>query len=172
MDSAHLGKMTKRITAKKLSLRKVRIRSLEGRKIGGQPSKDTLEWKVNKKLLGKQHQKKKKKKKIWEIRKKQVIRVAGTTWALVPRGAEEENQWYLKTPEWRYKREKQPTLKGHSEIVNHNRIIKKTLSKLKESSKRKRNIVRYPKTTTIEHTWIQKNSNFTSFRGLDSHLSL
>ena len=62
MDSAHLGKMTKRITAKKLSLRKVRIRSLEGRKIGGQPSKDTLEWKVNKKLLGKQHQKKKKEK--------------------------------------------------------------------------------------------------------------
>ena len=70
MDSAHLGKMTKRITAKKLSLRKVRIISLEGRKIGGQPSKDTLEWKVNKKLLGKQHQKKKKKKKTMRNKEK------------------------------------------------------------------------------------------------------
>ena len=25
---------------------------------------------------------------------------------------------------------------------------------------------------TIEHTWIQRDSNFASFRGLDSHLSL
>ena len=59
MDSAHLGKMTKRRIAKKLSLKKVKIRSLEGRETGGQPSKDTPEWKVSKKLLGKQHQKKK-----------------------------------------------------------------------------------------------------------------
>ena len=59
MDSAHLGKMTKRMTAKKPSLKKVKIRSLEGREIGGQPFKDSPEWKVSKKLLGKQHQKKK-----------------------------------------------------------------------------------------------------------------
>ena len=57
MDSAHLGKMTKRKIAKKLSLKRVRIRSLEGREIGDQPS--TPEWKASKKLLGKQHQKKK-----------------------------------------------------------------------------------------------------------------
>ena len=38
---------------------KVRFRSLEGREIGCLLSKDTLEWKVNKRLLGKQHQKKK-----------------------------------------------------------------------------------------------------------------
>ena len=59
MDSAHLGKMTKEGQPKKLSLKKVRIRSLEGREIEGQPSKDTSEWKVSKKILGKQHQKKK-----------------------------------------------------------------------------------------------------------------
>ena len=59
MDSTHLGKMTKRRTAKKLSLKRVRIRSLEGREIGGQPSKDIPKWKASKKLLGKQHQKKK-----------------------------------------------------------------------------------------------------------------
>ena len=51
--------MTKRRTAKKLSLKRVKIRSFEGREIGGQPSKETPEWKVIKKLLGKQHQKKK-----------------------------------------------------------------------------------------------------------------
>ena len=59
MDSVHLGKMTKRRTAKKPSLKKVRIRSLEGRDIGGQPPEDTLEWKVSKKLLEKQQEKKK-----------------------------------------------------------------------------------------------------------------
>ena len=59
MDLAHLGKMTKRRIAQKLSMKMVRIRSLKGRKIGGQPSKDTPEWKVSKKLFGKYHQKKK-----------------------------------------------------------------------------------------------------------------
>ena len=29
-----------------------------------------------------------------------------------------------------------------------------------------------PETATMEHTWIQRDSNFTSLRGLDSHLSL
>ena len=51
--------MTKRRTTKKLSLKKVRFRSFEGREIGGQLFKDTSEWKVSKGLLGKQHQKKK-----------------------------------------------------------------------------------------------------------------
>ena len=59
MDSAHLGKMTKEGQPKKLSLKKVRIRSLEGREIKCQPFKDTQEWKVSKKHLGKQQQKKK-----------------------------------------------------------------------------------------------------------------
>ena len=59
MDLAHLGKMSKEGLPKKLSLKKVRIKSLEGREIEGQPFKDALEWKVSKKLLGKQHQKKK-----------------------------------------------------------------------------------------------------------------
>ena len=44
---------------KKAESEKVRFRSLEGREFGGQLSKDTLEWKVNKRLLGKKHQKKK-----------------------------------------------------------------------------------------------------------------
>ena len=46
------------------------------------------------------------------------------------------------------------------------------VKKFKESSKRKRNIVWYPKTTTIKHTWIQKDSNFASLKGLENHLSL
>ena len=37
---------------------KVRFRSLEGREIRCLLLKDTLEWKVSKRLLGKQHQKK------------------------------------------------------------------------------------------------------------------
>ena len=58
MESAYLGKMTKGKAAKKLSLKKVRFRSLKGRKIRGQLSRDTPEWKVNKRLLGKKYQKK------------------------------------------------------------------------------------------------------------------
>ena len=55
-------------------------------------------------------------------------------------------------------------------IENYNRIIEKVLlKKLKESSKLSPGIL---DTATIEGTWIQKDSNFTSLRGLDSHLSL
>ena len=60
-------------------------------------------------------------------------------------------------------------MKGDSAIENHNRIIEKTLSKLKESREILPGI---PKTATIEHTLIQRDSNFASLRGLDSHLSL
>ena len=53
MESAHLRKMTK---GKKVESKNVRRRSLEGREIRGQLSRDTLEWKVNKRLLGKKQQ--------------------------------------------------------------------------------------------------------------------
>ena len=43
----------------KAESKKVSHRSLEGRKIGGQLPRDTLEQKVSKRLLGKKHQKKK-----------------------------------------------------------------------------------------------------------------
>ena len=50
--------------------------------------------------------------------------------------------------------------------------LRKLCQKLKESNKRKRNIVWYPKIATIEHIWIQRDSNFASLKGLDSHQSL
>ena len=53
MDSGHLGKMKKKKDGQKAEFEKVRFRSLEGREIGGQPFKDTPEWKVSKNLLGK-----------------------------------------------------------------------------------------------------------------------
>ena len=59
MESAHSGKMKKRKGSQKAEFEKVRCRSLEGREIRGQLSKDTLEWKVSKRLLGKKYQKKK-----------------------------------------------------------------------------------------------------------------
>ena len=54
-------------------------------------------------------------------------------------------------------------------IENHNRIVEKTVKKLKESNEISPGI---PETATIAHTWIQKDSNFASLRGLDSHQSL
>ena len=53
MESAHLRKMTK---GKKVESENVRCRRLEGREIRGQLSRDTLEWKVSKRLLGKKQQ--------------------------------------------------------------------------------------------------------------------
>ena len=47
------GKNDKKNDSQKAKSKKVRFKSLEGREIGGQPSKDTLKWKVSKKLLGK-----------------------------------------------------------------------------------------------------------------------
>ena len=61
--------------------------------------------------------------------------MTGIARALVSRGAKERNQWYPRILEWHYKRERQPTLKGHSAIVNHNRIIEKTLLKTHLDSK-------------------------------------
>ena len=42
--------------------------------------------------------------------------------------------------------------------------MQKTLSRFKES---RENSSRYPRTATIEGTWIQSDSNFASLRGLD-----
>ena len=52
MELAH-SRNDKRKSSQKAESEKVRFRSLEGREIRGQFSKDTLEWKVSKRLLGK-----------------------------------------------------------------------------------------------------------------------
>ena len=92
---AHLGKMTKRRTGQKAESEKVRFRSLEGREIGGQPSKDTPEWKVSKKILGKQHQKKKTmRNKERTSRQRGWHNVGSST-----QGVKEGNQWYPETLE-------------------------------------------------------------------------
>ena len=54
-----LRKNDKRKGIQKAEFEKIRFRSLKGREIIGQPSRDTLERKVNKRLFGKKHQKKK-----------------------------------------------------------------------------------------------------------------
>ena len=59
MESAHSRKMTKGKVAKKVEFEKIRCRSLEGKEIRSQFSRDIPERKVNKKLLRKMHQKKK-----------------------------------------------------------------------------------------------------------------
>ena len=51
-----------------------------------------------------------------KIRKGPATEVASITIALAPRGTEGRNQWYLRTSEQHYKRKKQPTLEGHSDI--------------------------------------------------------
>ena len=64
-------------------------------------------------------------------------------------------------------------MEGHSETVNQNRIVEKSLSKNSKKVVKEREISPgISKTATIEHTWIQKDSNFASLRGLESHLSL
>ena len=47
------GKNDKKKDSQKAESKNVRFRSLEGREIGGQLFKDTSEWKVSKRLLGK-----------------------------------------------------------------------------------------------------------------------
>ena len=47
------GKNDKKKDSQKVESEKVSFRSLKGRKVGGQPSRDTPEWKVSKKILGK-----------------------------------------------------------------------------------------------------------------------
>ena len=54
-----LGKNDKKIDSQKAISENVRCRSLEGREIRGQLSRNTPEWKVSKRFLGKKHQKKK-----------------------------------------------------------------------------------------------------------------
>ena len=53
-----------------------------------------------------------KRRKLWEIRKGPATNVVGTTLVLIPRRANGGNQWYPRTLGWRYKRRKQPTVKG------------------------------------------------------------
>ena len=87
--------------------------------------------------------------------------------------------WYLgeqgrginKTPgPWNdtIKEGRQPKFKGKKD---HNRIIEENLVKTHKSRKRERHFL-VSQTAIIEHTWIQRDSNFASLRGLNSHLSL
>ena len=84
-----LWKNDKRKGRQKAEFEKVRFRRLEGREIRGQLSRDTPKWKINKRLLGKKHQKKK----IMRNKEGPATKVASTTLALVHRGANERNQW-------------------------------------------------------------------------------
>ena len=92
----------------------------------------------------------------------------GTTQALVPRG---QNRGISSSPGLQnntIKRE-EGLRRGGGKI--YNKIIEKVLSrrKLREISKL---LLGIPKTATIAHTRIQKESNFASLRGLNSHLRL
>ena len=69
-----LGKNDKRKDSQKVESEKVRFISLEGREIKGQFFKDTQNGKSR------------------ETRKGHATKVAGTIWALVPRGVKEGNQ--------------------------------------------------------------------------------
>ena len=110
--------------------------------------------------------------KLWETRKEIIHQKGWNNRGSGTQGAKGGNQWYPKTLEWHYKRISSQYWTGQSVVVNHNRIIEKNLSKYRKSSKRKRNTPRYPNTATIEYTRIQKDSNFASLGGLNSHLSL
>ena len=48
-------------------------------------------------------------------------------------------------------------------------MVEKTLTK---TQRKQKTVPGIPEIATIEHTWIQRDSNFASLRGLDSHLSL
>ena len=92
----------------------------------------------------------------------------GTKQALIPRG---QNRGINSSPRFQNN-----TIKGGKDCEeeierNYNKIIEKVLSrrKLREISKLSPGI---PETATIAHTWIQKDSNFASLRGLNSHLRL
>ena len=63
-------------------------------------------------------------------------------------------------------------IKGHDA---EEKITTELCRKLCQDSKKeesRENNSQYPRTTTIEGTWIQRDSNFASLRGLDSHLIL
>jgi len=64
-------------------------------------------------------------------------------------------------------------MKGHSSTKNQNKIVEKTLSKNSKKVVKEREISSgILKTAIVKYTWIQRNSNFTSLKGLESHLSL
>ena len=92
----------------------------------------------------------------------------GTKQALVPRG---QNRGINSSPGLQNNIIKRGEgLRREIEKI-YNKIIKKVLSrrKLREISKLSPGI---PETATIAHTQIQKESNFASLRGLNSHLRL
>ena len=100
MESAHSRKLTKWKVAKKLNLKRwvievLREERLEVSSLGTPQNKMSARG-----FWGKST----KRRKLWETRKGPATKVAGTTWALVPREAKEGNQWYPKTLGWHYKR--------------------------------------------------------------------
>ena len=102
MESAHSGKMTKGKTAKKLSLKMWDLEALKEERLEVSSLKTPQNGKSARNFWGKNT----KRKKLWETRKGPATKVASTTWALVPKGAKEENQWYSGTLKWHYKRRK------------------------------------------------------------------
>ena len=89
------GKNDKNKDSQKAESKKVRFRSLEGREIGGQLFKDTPEWKVSKRLLGKQHQKKK----TMRNKERTSHQSGWHNMGFGAKGAKEGNQWYPETLE-------------------------------------------------------------------------
>ena len=147
----------------------MRFRSLEGREFGGQLSKDALEWKVSKRLLEKKHQKKK----IMRNKEGTSHQSGWHSMGSSTRGSKREELVVPRNPSMTlWKGEATNNEGSFSNSESKQNHWENFVKKFKESSKRKRNIVWYPKTTTIEHTWIQRDSNFASLRGLENHLSL
>ena len=93
MESAHLGKMTKRKVAKKLNLKRWGVDALKEERF----EVSSLGTPQNRKSARSFWGKSTKRRKLQETRKGLATKIAGTTWALVPRGANEGNQWYSET---------------------------------------------------------------------------
>ena len=136
MDSAHLGKMTKKENDQKLSLKGW---SLE--KTGNQEllPKHTLEWKVSHGLLKKQHQREEIMKNRERIsllgdRRKTGSGTQGSKGGGINRTL---NPWNDTI-----KRGRRPTTRGRAD---DNEIIKENSVRTQKSKKRGRDISRYPK---------------------------
>ena len=95
MESAHLGKMTKGKVAKKLNLKRWGVKALKEERLEVSSLGTPQNGKSVRGFWGKST----KRRKLQETRKGPATKVAGTTWALVPRKANEGNQWYLRTLE-------------------------------------------------------------------------
>ena len=143
--------MTKGKVAKKLNLKRWGVVALKEEKLKVNSLGTPQNGKSARGFWGKST----KRRKLWEIRKEPATKVAGTTWALVPRGANEGNQWYPGTLWWHYKMGSIQRWKRHSATVNQNRIAMKTLLKNSKKVVKEREIsLGILKTAIIEHTWI------------------